>query len=102
MEIHKCQCEICQSNKPHQDKTDHQDINLVMSQLNEKQRRLYVAHEAKRLGHGGIKKLSTITGLDEKTIRKGINELNNKLENTPVNIRNEGGGRKSLEKKLRN
>lgn len=100
MEIHKCKCEICLSNDTHPDKLDHHQINLLMSQLNEKQRRLYTAREAIRIGYGGIKKLSIITGLDEKTIRKGIRELENNLKDTPNNIRKEGGGRKQVEKKV--
>jgi len=99
MEIHKCKCNICQSSLSHPDKEDHHQINLLMSQLNEKQRRLYAARETMKLGYGGIKKMSLITGLDEKTIRKGIKELENNLIDTPEDIRKEGGGRKSIEKK---
>ena len=44
--IHQCQCEICQSPQPHADKEDHHRMNVLLSRLNEQQRRWYVALEA--------------------------------------------------------
>ena len=41
--IHQCQCEICQSPQPHADKEDHHRMNVLLSRLNEQQRRWYVA-----------------------------------------------------------
>ncbi len=43
--------------------------------LNEKERRLYAAIEAMKLGHGGIGYISQVLGCDQKTIRKGMMEL---------------------------
>lgn len=103
MKIYRCQCENCLSNDSHPDKKKHYDMNLFITQLNEKQKRLYVAMEAKRLGHGGISKMSIITGLDRKTISKGMVELDKdslEKQEAEKNIRKSGGGRKLIEKKL--
>ncbi len=43
--------------------------------LDEQQRRWYTALEANRIGHGGVRLLSQITDMDEKTIRRGQEEL---------------------------
>jgi hypothetical protein len=70
-----CICPICQSKFEHPDKTLHQQINLIMSLMNAHQRRLFAAFQAQQLGHGGITRMAEISGLDRKTIRKGIQEL---------------------------
>ena len=49
------------------EKQTHQQINLLLSRLDEQQQHWYVAVEANRIGNGGIRLLSQITGLDEKT-----------------------------------
>lgn len=95
-----CQCPACQQGDDKQVKVLHQQINLVMSRLDEQQRRWYAAVEANRHGHGGIKVVSQITGLDEKTIQRGQQELALDLETRPVDrIRLPGAGRPSSEKK---
>jgi hypothetical protein len=73
---------------------------LVFNRLDENQRRWFVALESKRLGHGGDRLLSQITGMDEKTIRRGRAELDASLaDNPPDRIRRPGGGRPPVEKK---
>jgi hypothetical protein len=73
---------------------------LVFSRLDENQRRWFVALEAKRLGHGGDHLLAQITGMDEKTIRRGRTELDASLVNNPPDrVRRVGGGRPAVEKK---
>jgi len=73
---------------------------LVSNRLDENQRRWFVALESKRLGHGGDRLLSQITGMDEKTIRRGRAELDASLaDNPPDRIRRPGGGRPPVEKK---
>ena len=47
----------------------------MLANLNEKQRRLYVASEALRLGYGGITKVSSASGISRVAITKGIQEL---------------------------
>lgn len=73
--INHCQCPICISGRDHPDKDLHKRINLLMSMMNARQRRMFAAFEADRLGRGGIIKLSQITGLDRKTIRRGMREM---------------------------
>lgn len=43
--------------------------------FDERLRRLSAASAAKKLGRGGISKISEITKISEETIRKGIREL---------------------------
>ena len=75
-------------------------MNLLLSRLDEQQRRWYVAVEANRLGHGGVRLLSQITGIDEKTIRRGQQELADELVERPIDrVRLPGGGRPPVEKK---
>ena len=100
--LHICQCASCQSSEEHPDKKLHRQINLLLSRLDEQQRRWYVAVEANRIGHGGLRLLSQITGLDEKTIQRGQQEMELDFAERPVNqIRSDGGGRQPVEKKTR-
>lgn len=100
-DIHQCQCDNCQQSVDEPMQRIHQQINLVMSRLDEQQRRWYAAVEANRHGHGGIKLVSQITGLDEKTIHRGQEELALNLENRPEDrIRLPGAGRPSAKKKI--
>ena len=76
-------------------------MNLLLSRLDEQQRRWYVALEANRLGHGGEQLLSLITGLDPKTIRRGRDELAAELADRPGDrVRVPGAGRPLTEKKI--
>ena len=100
--IHQCQCKVCRSEEDKQEKTLHHQINVVMSRLDEQQRRWYAAVEANRRGHGGQTQVSQITGLDEKTIRRGQEELALDLAERPNDrIRLPGAGRPLVEKKIR-
>ena len=75
-------------------------MNLFLSRLDEQQRRWYVALESKRLGHGGDRRMSEITGMNVETIRRGRRELENSLADRPVDgVRLPGGGRYRVEKK---
>ena len=72
----------------------------MLSRLDENQRRWFVALEAQRLGYGGDRLLAQITGMDEKTIRRGHTELAALLVDQPVaSMRAPGGGRPPVEKK---
>jgi hypothetical protein len=74
-------------------------MNQFLSRLDEQQRRWYAALEAKKLGHGGTKRISQITGIHVNTIRRGRRELAGQLGSCPSHrIRQPGGGRKSLKK----
>ena len=98
--IHQCQCSICQSPDPHSDKMHHHKMNVLLSRLDEQQRRWYVAVEADRVGHGGAEQISKITGMNVNTIRRGRRELADDLADRPTDrVRQAGGGRKPTEKK---
>ena len=97
--IHQCECEACRAGNE-SIKAYHAQLNLLMSRLDEQQRRWLAAVEANRLGHGGTQMLHQITGLDINTIRRGRRELASELAHRPVErVRVAGGGRKRIEKK---
>ncbi len=77
-----------------------ESMRLLLSVLNEKQRRLYLGLESMRLGHGGDVKVSRITGVNVKTIARGRRQLQAR-NITAERIREVGGGRPSLKKKRR-
>lgn len=100
--VHECQCADCTQAEEHPNKQFHHQMNLLLSHLDEQQRRWYVAVEANRIGHGGVRLLSLITGLDEKTIQRGQQEVGQGLTERPIGrIRLSGGGRPRVEKKTR-
>jgi hypothetical protein len=71
---------------------------LFFSLLDERQRRLYAGLEAQKLGYGGDRKVAGFLGLDEHTVARGRQELfSDQVQRE--RIRNEGGGRKAVEKK---
>ena len=75
---------------------------LLSSRLDEQERRWFAAVESQRIGHGGDSLVSQITGLDEKTIRRGREELAASLAERPIDrVRLPGGGRPAVEKKIR-
>ena len=99
-DIHQCGCEICQKEATHPIKTLHRQMNVLMSRLDEQQRRWYAAIEAEKIGHGGTKQVATITGINVNTIRRGRRELAEDLAGRPADqVRLPGGGRKAVEKK---
>ena len=72
----------------------------VLSTLNERQARLFVAERALTLGRGGISQMSRATGISRPTIMKGAAELLSKGGLPPVTegrVRRPGGGRKKAE-----
>jgi len=77
-------------------------MNVFLSRLDEAQRRWYAALEADRAGPGGDRLLAQITGMDERTIRRGRGELAAGLADAPPDrVRRPGGGRPPVEKKIR-
>jgi len=70
---------------------------IFYSTLNEKQRRLYAGYESLKIGYGGDKRIGDLLDIDKKTVAKGRQELlGGKTE--VDNIRESGGGRKSVKK----
>ena len=99
--VHACGCPRCQAGEVHADRLLHEHMNLLLSRLDEPQRRWYAAVEATRLGAGRVALVAQITGLDEKTIRRGQEEVAGSLTDVPVKRqRRLGGGRPPVEKKI--
>lgn len=72
-------------------------FNALVGDLDERGRRRWAATEAMALGRGGITTVSLATGLSDRTIRTGIQELSSDLPLTSGRQRRTGGGRKPLE-----
>jgi hypothetical protein len=73
-------------------------VELFVSLLDEKQRRLYAGLESSKLGRGGDRKVARLFGLDVHTVAKGRKELwSGQIK--AERVRRSGGGRKLLEKK---
>jgi hypothetical protein len=99
-EVHSCQCPGCLGPGPYPDRGLHRQINLLLSRLDEQQRRWYAAVESAKLGHGGDRLVCRITGVHVDTIRRGREELAASLEDRPADrVRLPGGGRPAVEKK---
>jgi hypothetical protein len=78
-----------------------QKFAAIRPSLNERGLRRWAAAEARSLGHGGIKRLVSITGLARGTIERGIRELNTEKDHPQPLLpssssRRKGGGRKKL------
>jgi hypothetical protein len=102
-DVRACQCLPCQAGEDHPERRLHDQMNLLLSRLGEAERRWYAAVEANRLGYGGARLVAEITGLDEKTIRRGQEEVAGSLADAPIKRRQRrpGGGRPPVEKKIR-
>lgn len=98
--VQACGCVACQTgDHPHRE--DHQQLKVLLSRLDEQQRRWVAGREAARLGHGGIRQIAEITGLHPETIRRGRDELSDDLRGRPTEqVRLPGGGRPRVEKKI--
>ena len=100
--VHQCQCPSCLKAGEHPDSLLHHRMNLLLSRLDEQQRRWYVALESTRVGYGGDRLLSQVTGMDVETIRRGRRELEDSLQGRPTDrVRLPGAGRPPVEKKSR-
>jgi hypothetical protein len=65
-------------------------MRQVFQSLGERERRLYAAVEAVKLGHGGVTYLARVLGCDEKTIRRGKRELEEPSPLPPGRSRQKG------------
>jgi hypothetical protein len=71
-------------------------FEVLLPHLNERQRRLLLAAEARLLGHGGVRAVAQVAGVSESTVREGVFELEEGQDPFPDGrARREGGGRKS-------
>ena len=70
------------------------DIERQMKELygslSEKDRRRYAAVEASKLGYGGQTYIVQLLGCDYKTLRRGLEELNDPPDLPPGRIRKKG------------
>src|SRR5215510_8309328 len=97
--IHECHCARCSRGEAHAERERHYQMNLFLSRLDEDQRRWYLALESQRMGWGADQLLMQITGVDEKTIRRGREELAASLVSRPVDrVCQPGAGRPPVEK----
>jgi transposase len=69
----------------------------IVADLSERGRRHWAASEAKALGWGGISAVAVATGISDRTIRNGIQELDSGSAAANDRQRRPGGGRKSRE-----
>ena len=76
-----------------------EEYRILVTELNERGRRKWAGFQARRLGHGGKTIVHRATGLDYKTINKGINDIEKGDHLSSRRIRCSGGGRKSLTQK---
>ena len=71
-------------------------FRALAGELNERQRRLWAASEARAAGRGGIVATARATGISVPTIRKGIAELESGERLDRGRVRRPGGGRHAL------
>jgi len=74
--------------------------NLLRAVLDERSRRVWAATEASALGHGGMVAVAKATGLSERTIRRGyqdVQSLRPAHARSPARQRRPGGGRQLLQ-----
>lgn len=73
-------------------------ITIMLPKLNEYQRRMFLATEAKAIGYGGISLVSQISGISRQTLQEGVKELDNQeLEILEQGrCRKSGAGRKNI------
>lgn len=71
-------------------------FEAVLPHLDERQRRLVLAAEARSLGHGGIALVARASGVSRVTITNGVGELEAGVDPMPGRARRAGSGRKKL------
>jgi len=83
------------------DKSSVERIRNTIPLLNERQRRLYLANEARAIGYGGISEVSRVSGISRVTITEGMAEINKEgyEAKAETRCRKKGGGRKPIESK---
>jgi len=74
-----------------------QKFTTLFCYLDERQRRIAAAVEARSLGHGGITAVALATGMSRPSIHKGLGELELRKPGVPLGrLRKAGAGRKPL------
>ena len=94
-----CTCTACVEHPRSAEASAHRKINRAIAGLDEKHARRVLGLMAEREGHGGVARLSRITGMSRTTIAQGRRELAGPDAVPEGRVRRPGGGRKPLEKK---
>ena len=98
--LHHCECSVCQRQTDEEIVRYHRQINLLLSRLAEPQRRWYVGVLSQEPESPSDAQLALISGIDEKTIQRGRQEMKDDLLNVPLDRQRQvGGGRLQSEKK---
>ena len=97
--VYTCQCPRCLAGEDHPDRQHHEHMNLLMATLGPQQRRVYAAIESNRIGRGGVRLVSLITGLSSQTIRLARGQLAAHPRHAPLTPDPRLGGRPSSEAK---
>ena len=75
------------------------DIEIKMkryfARLSEKEQLGYAAIEAAKLGHGAIEYISKLFDIDPKTVRRGLEELEEEKDLSPGRVRKKGAAEKT-------
>ena len=71
-------------------------FDTILPHLDERQRRLLMAAEARSLGYGGIALVARAAGVSRVTVTAGVDELDGGAEPLDGRARRPGGGRKPL------
>ena len=66
-------------------------MQRLFKTLSEKDKRRYAAIEVEKLPHGGTDYISNLFGIDPKTIRRGMEELEKQEDMTKGRVRKKGG-----------
>ncbi len=99
-ELHRCICTACQQHPYCQTAVQHQAINRVLANLDEKNRRRFAGLLALQLGDRHIRLVSQITGLSRMTIYRGLHEIEHSDDKTHGRLRTHGAGRIAIEKNI--
>lgn len=100
--VHVCTCPTCQTTPDSATAGYHRQINQLLRQLTEPQRRWYVGALSLDPTGPSDAQIALITGLSLPTIRRGRTELAAGLpDDPPLRQRRPGGGRPRAEKKIR-
>ena len=96
--IYRCTCKSCHLHPYSKITKQHQAINRVLLELNERNKRRFVGVLANQRGRGGTSQLAEITGLSRTTIARGCREIEQSNKSRSSEIRRSGAGRPRVEK----
>lgn len=72
------------------EKSVEKKMRRLFKTLSEKDRRRYAGIEAAKLGHGGIEYVCGLFGIDPKTVRRGLEELEQDEDEAAEGVRKKG------------